>query len=63
MPLSQNKVHFLVSGTDFAKTKDVAWSCGSYKALGPDGYTFSFIKPQWKVLKTYIMECVLEFIL
>lgn len=30
------------------KIKAAIWDCGNEKSLGPDGFTFSFIKNQWE---------------
>lgn len=29
--------------------KEAIWACGNEKALGPDGYTFKFIKRYWDI--------------
>ncbi|GJV03866.1 putative RNA-directed DNA polymerase, eukaryota, reverse transcriptase zinc-binding domain protein [Tanacetum coccineum] len=41
--------------------KMVVWECGSNKALGPDGYSFMFIKIFWELLKHDIQEFVDSF--
>lgn len=41
--------------------KEVVWSCERSKASGPDGYTFTFIKKHWELLKEDIIIFVLEF--
>lgn len=41
--------------------KHAVWSCGGSKAPGPDGYSFSFIKSNWELLKSDIMATAMEF--
>ncbi|GKB17358.1 hypothetical protein Tco_0851281 [Tanacetum coccineum] len=41
--------------------KDAIWDCGGDKALGPDGFTFKFIKKHWEIIKDDIIAYVKEF--
>ncbi|GJV72548.1 RNA-directed DNA polymerase, eukaryota, reverse transcriptase zinc-binding domain protein [Tanacetum coccineum] len=41
--------------------KSAIWDCGSKKALGPDGFSFAFIKKYWDLLKTDIYGFVNSF--
>lgn len=41
--------------------KEAVWSCEGSKAPGPDGYTFTFIKKHWELLKKDIFSYVKEF--
>ena len=41
--------------------KEAIWSCGNDRALGPDGFSFQFIKQYWELLKKDVVEFVLEF--
>ncbi|KAL4592668.1 hypothetical protein LXL04_005671 [Taraxacum kok-saghyz] len=41
--------------------KAAIWACGSEKAPGPDGFTFSFIKKQWETIKGDIFKFVAYF--
>ncbi|GKV43845.1 hypothetical protein SLEP1_g51093 [Rubroshorea leprosula] len=43
------------------EVKTVVWNCDSTKALGPDGFTFGFIKNEWEVIKVDIMEFLKDF--
>ena len=38
------------------------WDCGSDKALGPDCYTFAFVKRYWGTLKAVILDFVTSFL-
>nr|GEW80478.1 RNA-directed DNA polymerase, eukaryota, reverse transcriptase zinc-binding domain protein [Tanacetum cinerariifolium] len=42
--------------------KSAVWDCGNDKALGPYGFTFSFIKRYWELLINDIMEFVTRFL-
>lgn len=41
--------------------KEVVWSCGDDKNLGPDGFNFNFFKNFWDLLKDEIYAFVHEF--
>ncbi|GJX33088.1 putative RNA-directed DNA polymerase, eukaryota, reverse transcriptase zinc-binding domain protein [Tanacetum coccineum] len=41
--------------------KTPIWDCGSNKAPAPDGFSFSFIKKYWDIIKTDIFEFVNSF--
>ncbi|GKC92439.1 putative RNA-directed DNA polymerase, eukaryota, reverse transcriptase zinc-binding domain protein [Tanacetum coccineum] len=38
--------------------KEADWSCGSSKALGPNGYTFKFFKKHWSILEHDVVSYV-----
>ncbi|GKG12728.1 hypothetical protein Tco_0346965, partial [Tanacetum coccineum] len=42
--------------------KNTVWDCGSSKALGPDGFSFMFLKSYWDVLKVDVEEFVSNFL-
>nr|GEZ00854.1 transposon TX1 uncharacterized [Tanacetum cinerariifolium] len=44
------------------EVKNAVWDCGSYKALGPDGFSFAFAKIYWDYIKVYILEYVNIFL-
>ncbi|GJW58701.1 RNA-directed DNA polymerase, eukaryota, reverse transcriptase zinc-binding domain protein [Tanacetum coccineum] len=48
----------LESNTTRDEVKTAMWDCGSDKAPGPDGYTFTFMKRYWDLLKLDIYEFV-----
>nr|KAJ0224778.1 hypothetical protein LSAT_V11C100030150 [Lactuca sativa] len=43
------------------KNHSAIWSCGSDRALGPDGFSFRFIKKIWEMLKDDIYNFVDDF--
>lgn len=43
------------------EVRDAIWDCGSYKSLGPDGVTFSFIKKFWEDVKSDFLGFLEEF--
>lgn len=43
------------------EVRDAIWDCGSYKSLGPDGVTFSFIKNFWEDVKSDFLGFLEEF--
>ncbi|GJS88146.1 hypothetical protein Tco_0770782 [Tanacetum coccineum] len=44
------------------EVKNVVWDCGSSKALGPDGFSFAFVKKYWDDIKIDILEYVNIFL-
>ncbi|GJY64199.1 putative RNA-directed DNA polymerase, eukaryota, reverse transcriptase zinc-binding domain protein [Tanacetum coccineum] len=53
---------FLKSNTTMDEVKNVVWECGSDKAPGPNGFTFSFVKRYWDILRLDILEFVSTFL-
>nr|GEW80029.1 probable purine permease 4 [Tanacetum cinerariifolium] len=45
------------------EVKNVVWDCGSSKALGPDGVSFTFVKKYWDDIKVDILEYVIFFLI
>ncbi|GKV35031.1 hypothetical protein SLEP1_g43351 [Rubroshorea leprosula] len=43
------------------EVRATVWNCDSTKAPGPDGFTFGFLKKEWEVIKTDIMEFLTNF--
>lgn len=43
------------------EVKKVVWSIEDDKALGPDGFTMAFFKHCWEVVKTDIMDTMINF--
>lgn len=41
--------------------KAAIWACGSEKALGPDGFTFKFLKNYWELIKGDVLALVKYF--
>ncbi|GKB83567.1 putative RNA-directed DNA polymerase [Tanacetum coccineum] len=41
--------------------REAVWDCGSEKALGPDGFSFLFLKKFWELLKHDIGRFVTDF--
>ncbi|GJX64738.1 hypothetical protein Tco_0299081 [Tanacetum coccineum] len=44
-----------------SKIKDAVWDCGREKVLGPDRFTFKFIKKYWYFLENDIISYVKHF--
>lgn len=65
---SRHRVLLDVQGIDLVQMgtleeiKVAVWSCGSKKTPGPDGFTFSFIKKLWEILKLDILNFVNGFL-
>ncbi|GKD20983.1 RNA-directed DNA polymerase, eukaryota, reverse transcriptase zinc-binding domain protein, partial [Tanacetum coccineum] len=38
------------------EVKNAVWDCGSFKAPGPDGFSFAFVKKYWDDIKVDILE-------
>ncbi|GKA95252.1 hypothetical protein Tco_0817290 [Tanacetum coccineum] len=38
--------------------KEAVWDCGSSKALGPDGYSFAFVKKYWGTIQKDLYDFV-----
>jgi len=43
------------------EVKQAIWDCNSYKSLGSDGISFSFLKQFWNVMKDDFLRFVMEF--
>ncbi|GJU15763.1 RNA-directed DNA polymerase, eukaryota, reverse transcriptase zinc-binding domain protein [Tanacetum coccineum] len=43
------------------EVKEAVWACGSDKAPGPDGFTFSFLKRFWDILQDDVYGYIDEF--
>nr|GEU92393.1 retrovirus-related Pol polyprotein from transposon TNT 1-94 [Tanacetum cinerariifolium] len=42
------------------EVKNAVWDCGSSKAPGPDGFSFTFVKKYWDDIKVDILEACLS---
>ncbi|GJU32048.1 putative RNA-directed DNA polymerase, eukaryota, reverse transcriptase zinc-binding domain protein [Tanacetum coccineum] len=51
-------LHQIASGDEI---KHAVWACGSDKAPGPDGFSFSFLKKYWEFFKDDVEKFVLDF--
>ncbi|GJU57971.1 RNA-directed DNA polymerase, eukaryota [Tanacetum coccineum] len=51
----------LESDVTYEEIKRVVWECGTNKALGPDGFTFEFIRKYWKIIQQDVVNVVHEF--
>ncbi|GKB40109.1 putative RNA-directed DNA polymerase, partial [Tanacetum coccineum] len=60
--LSPSDHDMLEKDATLEEIKSAVWDCGNDKALGPDGFTFGFIKRYWELLKNDIMEFVTRFL-
>nr|GEV80730.1 transposon TX1 putative 149 kDa protein [Tanacetum cinerariifolium] len=59
--LNNDQNSLLTSSVLEAEVKDAIWDCGSHKSSGPDGFTFSFYKEFWDVIKSDVMKFVHHF--
>ncbi|GJT70269.1 retrovirus-related pol polyprotein from transposon TNT 1-94 [Tanacetum coccineum] len=51
----------LECGVTMGEVKAAVWECGNQKALGPDGFSFLFIKKYWEIFKYDIEASVVGF--
>ncbi|KAL4591536.1 hypothetical protein LXL04_004505 [Taraxacum kok-saghyz] len=56
--ISDDQRDFLQRAFTREEFKRVVWDCGSDKALGPDGFSFGFIKKYWEVLAEDVFKFV-----
>ncbi|GJV49898.1 hypothetical protein Tco_1440110 [Tanacetum coccineum] len=54
-PLDRHALEIQVS---IEEIKTAIWDCDSNKALGPDGFSFAFVKKYWDIIKMDIFEYV-----
>ncbi|XP_071699246.1 uncharacterized protein [Rutidosis leptorrhynchoides] len=59
--LSESERDGLETPITLEEIKEAVWNCGSDKSPGPDGYSFSFIKHFWEILKNDIFNFVDDF--
>ncbi|GKB57970.1 RNA-directed DNA polymerase, eukaryota, reverse transcriptase zinc-binding domain protein, partial [Tanacetum coccineum] len=60
--LSSFDLDMLEKDVTLEEIKFTIWDCGNDKALGPDGFTFGFIKRYWELLKNDIIKFVTRFL-
>ncbi|GJT56005.1 RNA-directed DNA polymerase, eukaryota, reverse transcriptase zinc-binding domain protein, partial [Tanacetum coccineum] len=41
--------------------KEAVWDCGSSKALGPDGFSFAFVKKYWDIIQKDLYDFINSF--
>lgn len=59
--LHENQITFLESPFSCEEIKATVWACEGTKAPGPDGFTFSFVKTHWEILKVDIVNFMQDF--
>lgn len=59
--ISDTQNAFLEAKFSEKEIENAIWDCDSSKSPGPDGFTFAFIKSNWKNMKGEIMEMMEEF--
>ncbi|KAJ0918837.1 putative RNA-directed DNA polymerase [Helianthus annuus] len=59
--VNENEAIDLVKEFGEEEIRNAIWECGSNKAPGPDGITFSLIKEYWPELKQWIMDMMKQF--
>lgn len=59
--LSEFEVSVLDAPFSCVETKNAVWGCGGGKALGPDGFTFKFIKNYWDTIGKDFISMVKRF--
>ncbi|GJT83240.1 RNA-directed DNA polymerase, eukaryota, reverse transcriptase zinc-binding domain protein [Tanacetum coccineum] len=60
--LCLNDRDFLEIHVTLKEVKIAVWDCGSNKSLGTDGFSFSFVKKYWDLLKKDIFKFVDSFL-
>ncbi|GJT83322.1 RNA-directed DNA polymerase, eukaryota [Tanacetum coccineum] len=58
---SNHDITFLGALFSISKIKEAVWNCGGSKALGPDSFTFNFIKHYWDILGKDFIDMVKKF--
>ncbi|KAJ9548459.1 hypothetical protein OSB04_021002 [Centaurea solstitialis] len=59
--LSSDQSDFLEATFSSDEIKQTVWACDGDKAQGSDGFSFSFIKSHWEILRSDIIGAVSEF--
>lgn len=59
--LKQEQISTMKSPFLEAEIKQAVWACEGSKAPGPDGFTFTFLKAHWDIIKGDIIAFVKEF--
>nr|KAJ0197333.1 hypothetical protein LSAT_V11C700368880 [Lactuca sativa] len=59
--LSEAQVHFLQTPFSHDEIKRAVWDCGSDKALGPDGFSFGFLKEYWDLISDDLVAFIQHF--
>nr|GEV43530.1 RNA-directed DNA polymerase, eukaryota [Tanacetum cinerariifolium] len=59
--LTLEQVEDLVRSVTYDEIKRAIWDCGTNKSLGPDGFTFDFIRRYWKTIDKDVVKAMEEF--
>ncbi|KAJ9546518.1 hypothetical protein OSB04_019061 [Centaurea solstitialis] len=59
--ISDNQQLWLKAPFTNQEVKDAIWSCGQNKALGPDGFSFEFIRKFWSIVGNDFFDAVKFF--
>lgn len=59
--ISSHDNSVLIANFKEDEVKDIVCDCASSKSLGPDGFTFLFIKEFWELLKENIKRFLSKF--
>nr|KAJ0197982.1 hypothetical protein LSAT_V11C700375200 [Lactuca sativa] len=59
--LLEEDTRYLEGEFSMGEVKNAIWLCGGNKSLGPDGFTFKFLKKFWELLKGDIMGKIKYF--
>ncbi|GKB36502.1 putative RNA-directed DNA polymerase, eukaryota, reverse transcriptase zinc-binding domain protein [Tanacetum coccineum] len=59
--LANHKAEFMVREVSDSEIKDMLFSMGDDKALGPDGFTVAFFKKSWDIMGSEITNAVRGF--
>ena len=59
--LAGSQIQFFHAPFTRDEIKKVVWDYGSTKALGPDGFSFNFIKQYWDILEEDVVDFVAHF--
>ncbi|GKC11569.1 putative RNA-directed DNA polymerase [Tanacetum coccineum] len=59
--LSPEDASFLDFSFSIDEVKATVWSCSGFKAPGPDGFNFNFIKAYWEVIEADFIKCIKYF--
>ncbi|GLT27528.1 hypothetical protein SLA2020_025150 [Shorea laevis] len=59
--ISKEDNEALIAPFSEEEIKEAIWDCDNSKALGPNGFNFSFVKAYWEVIKEDVVEFLQDF--
>nr|GEX22680.1 RNA-directed DNA polymerase, eukaryota, reverse transcriptase zinc-binding domain protein [Tanacetum cinerariifolium] len=59
--LYDEQKEILESNVTYEEIKKLVWDCGTNKSSGPNGFTFDFIRRNWKIMDQDVVNAVHKF--